>query len=56
VVHGNADVVLADKLAGGLVGAGSMGIGFAVWAWWRGRRTVARLVRLRGLRDELRDH
>ena len=30
-------------------------IGFAVWAWWRGRRTRARLARLHGLQDELRD-
>jgi hypothetical protein len=51
----NAGVVPADKLAGSLVGAGSVGIGFAAWAWWRGRRPRARLVRLHGLRDELRD-
>ena len=54
--NASADLVLSDKLAGSLVGAGLIGIGFAVWAWWRGRRTVARLVRLQGLRDELRDH
>ena len=55
VADGSADVVLADKLAGSLVGAGSIGIVFAVWAWWFGRRTRARLLRLLGLRDELRD-
>ena len=55
VADGNADVVLAGKLAGSLVGAGSVGIGFAVWAWWLGRRTRARLLRLRALRDEMRD-
>lgn len=55
VADANADAVTADKWAGILIGAGSVGIGFAVWAWWRGRRTSARLVRLRGLRDELRD-
>ena len=54
VANGNADGV-TDKLAGGLVGAGSVGIGFAVWAWWLGRRTRARLLRLRALRDEMRD-
>ena len=51
----SAGVVPADKLAGGLVGAGSVGVGFAAWAWWRGRRTRARLVRLHRLQDELRD-
>ena len=49
------DAVSADKWTRSLVAAGSFGIGFAVWAWWLGRRTTARLARLRGLRDELRD-
>ena len=50
-----ADAISADKWAGILVGAGSVGIGFGIWAWWLGRRTSARLLRLRGLRDELSD-
>ena len=49
------DDVSADKLAGSLVGAGSVCIGFAIWTWWRGRRTRARLARLHGLQDELGD-
>ena len=55
VADANADAVLTHKLARSVVAAGSIGIGFAVWAWWLGRRTSARLARLRGLRDELRD-
>lgn len=51
----NADAETAHGLAGALIGAGSVGIGFAVWAWWLGRRTRARLLRLHGLRDEMRD-
>ena len=50
-----ADAVSAEKWAGSLIGAGSVGIGFGIWAWWLGRRTHARLVRLQGLHDELRD-
>ena len=51
----NPDIVSADKLVGSLVGAGSVCIAFGAWAWWRGRRTRARLARLHGLQDELRD-
>lgn len=52
----NANAVMADKWTRSLVAVGSIGIGFAVWAWWLGRRTTARLARLRWLRDELADH
>lgn len=53
--NADADAVTADKWAGILAGAGSVGIGFAIYAWWLGCRTVARLQRLRQLRDEMRD-
>ncbi len=37
-----------------MVAVGLVCIGSGVWAWWLGRRTQARLVRLRRLQDEMR--
>ena len=44
-----------NKWVGSLVGGAFVLLASALWAWWLGRRTGARLVRLRRLQDEMRD-
>ncbi len=44
----------ARKLFLGLWAGAATGVCFALWAWWLGRRTQARLARMLWLREELR--
>jgi len=46
--------VVARKLVHALGAVGLVGIGFALWAWWSGRRTRAHLAKMLALRDEMR--
>lgn len=42
-----------ERMIGGGIGAALTVVGGAVFAWWRGRHTRARIARLHALRDEL---
>lgn len=49
------DGVTLREVGSSLVAVGLICMGSGVWAWWLGRRTQTRLVRLRRLRDEMRE-